>query len=864
VTTAEVTTSRLIRSAPSLVLAVRTNGIVVPKYEGLDELELDLSGLRLIERLAGTGVVPDHGPDGDRSEAGLVDALRDRGVIVDSAASGPDGATDRTPARDEADAAAPSVLPGDGQWVFPTPVLVGCGPRGFEIVDHDGAIVARLSARELLAATAFRLPSTLDEAVGRHVDELGDDALDREPMVALVTELVRAGALVPFADDDPSHARSTRQIEQLRDGMRREAQVHREFDRIEAEHDALGGPSDRVPVIGFHTSFSGLPASLGALMAAARGYQGGRLEESYDFRPRLLWDRARVEAVASTPGIYLFSNYIWSSPTNLAHSALVKQLNPNHVTIHGGPDTPKYEVDNERYFAAHPHVDITVHGEGEATFPHLLDALRGHVGDGPPDLSVLADVPGLSFRDGERVVRTAPRDRIADLNEIPSAILLGIYDGFIPAGGGPGGFNLETNRGCPYGCTFCDWGSATLSRIRKFDLDRVFAELEWCAKNGFKVAVCDANFGILERDVEIAEKIAELKRTYGYPQYVGTNYAKNTVKHLSRIIEIFTEVGIVAEGKMSMQTFDTDTLLTIRRKNIKVEKYDDLATEFRRNELPLSVDIMMGLPGATPEAFRNDLQSCIDRDLRSIVHTTVLLANSPMNDPEYRAENAIVALPGEEVRECSTFTRDEWDEMFRLRSAFWLFENFGILRQVATYVRSETGRREIEFYEQLVVDVHADPDRWPALAVTLRVLPDLMVPPVTWRRMIDDLREYLVERAGLADDSALDTVLAVQHALLPARERSFPLEIELEHDYATWHRTMSSLRNDGHLADWHERIAPLRTHEPAPFVVDDPLESCQRYIGSTYAFLSEDSAWDLASPVSRPRQADVTARRAVA
>ena len=87
---------------------------------------------------------------------------------------------------------------------------------------------------------------------------------------------------------------------------------------------------------------------------------------------------------------------------------------------------------------------------------------------------ILADVPGLSFRLGDRVVRTAPRDRIADLNTIPSAVLLGIYDGFIPAGGGPGGLNLETNRGCPYGCTFCDWGSATLSRIRKFDLDRVF------------------------------------------------------------------------------------------------------------------------------------------------------------------------------------------------------------------------------------------------------------------------------------------------------------------------------------------------------------------------------------------------------
>ncbi len=113
--------------------------------------------------------------------------------------------------------------------------------------------------------------------------------------------------------------------------------------------------------------------------------------------------------------------------------------------------------------------------------------------------------------------------------------------------------------------------------MRKFDLDRVFAELEWCAANGFKIAIADANFGIFERDVAIAERIAELKADHGHPRFVGNNYAKNTVKHLSKIIDIFTQAGIVAEGKMSMQSFDDDTLLTIRRKNIKVEKYDDLA-----------------------------------------------------------------------------------------------------------------------------------------------------------------------------------------------------------------------------------------------------------------------------------------------
>ncbi len=608
--------------------------------------------------------------------------------------------------------------------------------------------------------------------------------------------------------------------------------------------------------MGIHTSWSSLPASLGMVIAAAKAFEDGVLEQTYAFRPRLCWDLPRLEAAAhGSPGIFLFSNYVWSTEPNLAHSALVKQINPQHVTVHGGPNTPKYTGDVERFFQQNPHVDIAVHGEGEATFSALLAALRDRVGGGPPDLSALAEVAGLSFRLGDEVVTTGSRDRIADLDSLPSPMLTGLYDGFIAAGKGPGGFNLETNRGCPYGCTFCDWGSATLSRVRKFDLDRVFAELEWCATHGFKIAIADANFGIFERDVDIAERIAELKSTHGYPRFVGNNYAKNTVKHLSKIIEIFTDAGIVAEGKMSMQSFDDDTLLTIRRKNIKVDKYHDLSVEFRRNQLPMSVDLMMGLPGSTPEAFRGDLQSCIDRDLRSIVHTTVLLPNSPMNDPEYRRDNGIIAQPGEEVTQTATFTREEWSHMDRLRSGFWIFENFGVLRQIATFVRSETGRREVDFYDRLVDEVVAEPERWPMMSVTLQVLPQMMVPPVSWRRFIDEVHRYLVEVEGLADESPLHTVLAVQHALLPARDRTFPVTLLVDHDYATWHASVNAEREAGHYQDWSQRVSRLGELGPAPFTIDDPLDSCQHSLGPPFTFLSEDSAWDLASPVSRPRQA---------
>src|SRR5690606_4749801 len=212
-----------------------------------------------------------------------------------------------------------------------------------------------------------------------------------------------------------------------------------------------------------------------------------------------------------------------------------KAASPHSVTIHGGPDSPKYPHDVTRYFEIHPHVDIIVHGEGEATTAEVLAALVGHIGDGPPDLSVLRDVPGISFRLADEVVRTADRERIADLDTIPSPMLTGLFDAFADAHafGAPS----ETNRGCPYGCTFCDWGSATLSRIRKFDIDRVFAEIEWCGQNQIPtIGFTDANFGIFERDVEIAEKVAAVKREYGFPRDCYTNFAKNTAKHLRKIV----------------------------------------------------------------------------------------------------------------------------------------------------------------------------------------------------------------------------------------------------------------------------------------------------------------------------------------
>jgi radical SAM superfamily enzyme YgiQ (UPF0313 family) len=726
-----------------------------------------------------------------------------------------------------------------------TPISLVSQDGNYLWFNHEGDLVESLNLPELIAVGIFCEPITAESAREEYLAQQNADGLDALHFDNLVSRLTGAGLLVeplshePFRDDTVLF-RAVNLVEVL-------ALV----DARVAAHDQQQAKSGKelVQVIPVNTMKGTAPASLGLLVAYAMEYDSGRLRDKYDFVPMFLTDESRLLERAVTPSIFMFSNYVWNHEENLAMSAAVKAINPANITVHGGPNTPSYERDCEKFFADNLHVDIAVRGEGELTFTEILDSLDLLRSS---DLEVLRDVPGLTFRTTNGVCRTGDRARIADLNTIPSPYLMGLFDEFGSVGAGA---VIESNRGCPYGCTFCDWGSATLSKVRRFDLDRVFKELEWSAVHHIEGAsIADANFGMLERDVAIAEKIAELKRTYGYPRSVAINYAKNQVKYLRQIIKIMADVEILTEGKVSLQTMDETTLTVIDRSNIKLDKYNELSTEFRRARLPLAVELMMGLPGATVAAFRNDLQECSDRDIRVMLNPTQLLPNSPMNDPTYRKEHGIVAHPGEFLQETASYTRAQWDEMDNLRAAYYLLDSYAILRYIARYVRREKGMGEVDFYDIVQTEVRRDPEEWPIMAAALKSLEGYMAPPGSWGLFMAEIRRYLMTRLDMPDDSGLRTALAVQHAHLPAPGRVFPLTLELEHDYAMWWEAILTNREEGHRHDWQDYIPRLCDFGPGTLTVQDPNLICHREIGKPLdVLLYGYRTWELDSPVARPR-----------
>ncbi|MGN6696027.1 MAG: B12-binding domain-containing radical SAM protein, partial [Aquihabitans sp.] len=501
----------------ALLIFLDTGGPVF--HLGDQAVVSDLAGLVAVEAILG-GATPDLDDvaarcGGDRAAlATLVRLLADVGPIdplAPLAETAPVAAAAHPLATYE-----PSLLL---QAQLPQPVLADAD--GYRVWPVGGLDPVQLDAYEVGLLGAFARPNRGEALVTGEpsgnpllaTDASRDRALADLCAQGLLTEQVS----VPYRTTWDQGTASTMRIHH-----RTRTLVRQQAELLEQRPPR----GDRVPVFGVERGTStGPPLALGLLFAAAEAHRGGALLEHYDFVPDWHVRPASVRrAVSAGPAVFLFSNYVWSSSGNLAISAKVKELSAHSLVVHGGPNTPKFPGDREQYFADHPSVDVIVHGEGEVTLAEVLDALGGRL-DG--DLRALGDVPGITFRPlpGAEPVTTAERDRIADLDQIPSPFLLGIFDAWKHAATM---VTMESNRGCPYGCTFCDWGSATASRIRKFDLDRVYAELDWIAAAEVPIVmIADANFGIFERDVAIVERIADLKARTGFPDRLLTNYAKN-------------------------------------------------------------------------------------------------------------------------------------------------------------------------------------------------------------------------------------------------------------------------------------------------------------------------------------------------
>ncbi len=375
-----------------------------------------------------------------------------------------------------------------------------------------------------------------------------------------------------------------------------------------------------------------LPLAAGMLRAHAAS--DAELCASFRFAPIInqRFDLAETGERIVDPAVVGLSTYVWNWEYSLALARRLKELYPGVLIVIGGPQVPE---DASSLVADGP-IDLAVHGEGELTFTEVLRALARR--------RPLEDVAGVTARTATGVVRAPRRDRIEDLDALPSPFLRGDFDQLL--GGSRQLIGLwETNRGCPFGCTFCYWGSAVNTRVREFAIERLMRELAWFENNRIDYVLCaDANFGIKKRDIDIARSVVDAKRRSGFPRKFRTFSTKNASGRVIDVVDALRSEGLDMGMSLTMQSLSDDTLAAIGRKNIKLSTYVELRHEAGRRGMPTYCDLIVGLPGETYDSFLDGLDRLLSLGQHDNVHvyTCTLLVGSEMANPEYRAKHGLV------------------------------------------------------------------------------------------------------------------------------------------------------------------------------------------------------------------------------
>jgi len=306
------------------------------------------------------------------------------------------------------------------------------------------------------------------------------------------------------------------------------------------------------------------------------------------------------------PVICGFSCYVWNTTYCFHMAKLIKSKWPNCVIVFGGPQIAKKDLEQ-------PFIDCVVMGEGEENF---LEILRDMIKD--------------------ETVETFYNKKRLDFLDIPSPYTTGVFDDIIKRN--PDALwavTFETNRGCPYSCTFCDWGSVTHSKIKKFLMDRIESDLMWMIGKPVTYAFCaDANFGIFkERDLEIA-KILKRVADQSLLDAVNIQYAKNSTEV---VFEIARVLGDISRGvTVSVQSMHEPTLTAIKRKNMQVNNIQDLMVKSEEYGVITYTEVILGLPEETLDSWKKGFTDLLEMGQHQNIDMWLaqLLRNSELSQPE--------------------------------------------------------------------------------------------------------------------------------------------------------------------------------------------------------------------------------------
>lgn len=452
-----------------------------------------------------------------------------------------------------------------------------------------------------------------------------------------------------------------------------------------------------------------LPYTSGVIIANA--FKDEEVIKSYQFKD-FIFIREDIESVVDKmqePAVVGFSNYVWNTEYHLALADAIKRKFPDCVTVFGGHNIPP----DASFLEENPQVDYLCFGEGEITFAALLNAIANGTVSQAKNIAYRSE-NGCVVAEKEAVCRT----------DYASPYLDGWFDAIYEKYS-EYEFNtiLETSRGCPNSCAYCDWGPLK-EKTRYFPLEKVLAEIEWIGKR----KVCfvwgaDANFGIGKNDLIIADALVAAKEKYGYPERVRINYSKGNSERVREIVRRFNRKGIDREGAtISLQSLSPVVLENIGRKNMSLDKFRENFSLYHEENLQVYSELILGLPGETYDSFLDGICKLFEIGQHKLfeVYHCIVLPNSKLGQKEYIEKHGIKTSRAEIVRfhcaadayyipekinvitQTAAMPCADWQRCGLFAAFTQLMHAVGMLRCLSIYAYYELGVSYRSFYEGLM------------------------------------------------------------------------------------------------------------------------------------------------------------------
>ena len=441
------------------------------------------------------------------------------------------------------------------------------------------------------------------------------------------------------------------------------------------------------------------------------------IKENYTFNEPLYKYKPVEEytELFKTIDVFGLTCYVWNQAYNDQLMSHYKDVNPNGIAMYGGPNIPEDLELAEQFAKEHPYIDIFWVGPGEKLVSNFLKNI---------DAPIQTHDGGFGI--GWNNVEVGRKLYQIETYEMPTPYLDGTFDSIL-AREKRVKASFETNRGCPFKCAFCDWGGQARSKVTKFDIDPVNAQLDFLYKhtNIAELEILDANFGMLPRDLDVVKKMKANKEATGNNHKISySGLAKNGSKWLPEIIDIIHN-NLDADQrnlKVSFQTHSLETLKVINRDNINNDKLLPLIDSFKSKGLPVTSEMIIALPGETADSWlyslNKDYELGIDfmrsyflnlvpnteiytKQFRKEYNVKSKILAFPYsfsglgykklhNEPEFRDERSTYEFEEIEImHQCSSYDLPELLKMF---DYWWFYHNFYNARTLSNSIKYQVER----------------------------------------------------------------------------------------------------------------------------------------------------------------------------